>query len=381
MIISQSPALAVQRSQRSFRCCLVTLRSCGVGTRPAVDRDPKTRLRNAIAPACCPSVPFKALVVCSMCHEQLSLSHRPSLQSLASVVVGEMLRQSETYPRWLVSSRLVLDRGMKNCLPATSWRMRSHCCPCSTSELTANFFWTAVVAVDRLPRSMMLQFLCASLRAHGSVRCHNNTHAYFVSGWEKEAERDDHFRTAPTENFGPTFKFCLPRSLVKLLSDSRHYFLLFSLYFRRLFQKSLCTLLWQITVFWRLSITNTNTLILGAEISHEVKTDLHLRRPEFLRLPASFRKPFQLTETRGFADHFLKISRSYSSGNLITAIFPVRSKVVSYDVLHDSLWYLVVCHSLFPESSSYLCIERKLNFSNFPRAEPIGQLWCLAPYI
>ena len=48
-----------------------------------------------------------------MCYEQLSLSHRPSLQSLTSVVVGEMLRQSETYPRRLVSSRLVLDRGMK----------------------------------------------------------------------------------------------------------------------------------------------------------------------------------------------------------------------------------------------------------------------------
>ena len=48
-----------------------------------------------------------------MCYEQLSLSHRPSLQSLTSEVVGEMLRRSETYPRRLVSSRLVLDRGMK----------------------------------------------------------------------------------------------------------------------------------------------------------------------------------------------------------------------------------------------------------------------------
>ena len=47
-----------------------------------------------------------------MCYEQLSLSHRPSLQSLTSVVLGEMLRRSETYPRRLVSSRLVLDRGM-----------------------------------------------------------------------------------------------------------------------------------------------------------------------------------------------------------------------------------------------------------------------------
>ena len=158
MIISQSPALAVQRSQRSFRCCLVTLRSCGVGTRPAVDRDPKAwgmQLR-------CRAVhlsPSRPLSFCSMCHEQLSLSHRPSLQSLTSVVVGEMLRRSETYPRRLVSSRLVLDRGMKNYLRATSWQTWSHCCPCSTSELTANFFWTAaVVAVDRLPRSMMLEF-------------------------------------------------------------------------------------------------------------------------------------------------------------------------------------------------------------------------------
>ena len=48
-----------------------------------------------------------------MCYEQLSVSHRPSLQSLTSVLVGEMLRRSETYPRRLVSSRLVLDRGMK----------------------------------------------------------------------------------------------------------------------------------------------------------------------------------------------------------------------------------------------------------------------------
>ena len=119
VIICQSPALAVQRSprsQRSFRCCLVTLRSCGVATRPAVDRDPKTRLRNTIAPACCPSGPStcsRPLPFSSMCYEQLSLSHRPSLQSLTSVVVGEMLRRSETYPRRLVSSRLVLDRGMK----------------------------------------------------------------------------------------------------------------------------------------------------------------------------------------------------------------------------------------------------------------------------
>ena len=144
--------------------------------------------------------PSRLLSFCSMCHEQLSLSHRSSLQSLTSSC-GRDAPRSETYPRRLVSSRLVLDRGMKNCLRATSWLTRSHCCPCSTSELTANFFWTAAaVAVDRLPRSMMLQFsfvLRASLRPHGSARCHNNTHAYFVSRWEKEAEGTITFELLP----------------------------------------------------------------------------------------------------------------------------------------------------------------------------------------
>ena len=232
-------------------------------------------------------------------------------------------------------------------------------------ELTANFFWTAeVVAVDRLPWLMMLQVsfvLRASPRAHGSARCHNNTHAYFVSRWEKEAERDDYFRTAPTENSGPKFKFRLLPSLVKLLTfqnfkpnrvNKSEMLQKFSQFQGTIFHSSACISSSE-SFFknrsahfcgkspssgeWRLSTTNSNTLIPGAENSHGVKTDLHLRRPEFLRLPAGFRKPFQLTETRGFADHFLKISRSYSWGNL--------------------------------------------NYSNFSRAEPIGQLCCLAPCV
>ena len=39
-----------------------------------------------------------------------------------------------------------------------------------------------------------------------------------ISRWEKEAERDDHFRTAPTENSGPRLKFRLLRSLLKLIT-------------------------------------------------------------------------------------------------------------------------------------------------------------------
>ena len=115
---------------------------------------------------------------------------------------------------------------MINWWRATSWRTRSHCCPYSTGKLTVNFSWTAAaVAVDRLSRSMnqiMLQFsfviLRASFHAHGTAGCHNNTHAYFGSQWEKEAEREDYFRTTPTENSGPKFKFRLLRSLVKLLT-------------------------------------------------------------------------------------------------------------------------------------------------------------------
>ena len=144
-------------------------------------------------------------------------------------------------------------------------------------------------------------------------------------------------RTTPTENSGPKFKFRLLHSLVKLttfqnfkpkrvkqvrnvakfLSDSRHCFSTLQPVFpvsEGFFKNRSAHFCGKSPSSGACPITNSNTLIPGAEISHEVKTDLHLWRPEFLRLPAGFRKPFQLTETRGFADHFLKISRSYSSG-------------------------------------------------------------------
>ena len=189
-----------------------------------------------------------------------------------------------------------------------------------------------------------VSFLCASLRSHGSARCHNNTHAYFVSGWEKEAERDDHFRTVPTENSGPKFKFRFLRSLVKLITfqnfkpkrvNKSEMLQNFSQTQGTVFHSSAC--ISSSEGFFKNRSAHfcgkspssgvcpsqiAILLIPGAEISHEVKTDLHLWRPEFLRLPAGFRKPFQLMETRGFADHFLKISRSYSSGNLIYSNFP-----------------------------------------------------------
>ena len=128
------------------------------------------------------------------------------------------------------------------------------------------------------------------------------------------------------------------RNVAKILSGSRHCFSLFSLYFQfwRLFQKSLSTLLWQITVFWRLSTTNSNTLFPGAENFHEVKTDLHLRRSEFLRLPAGFPNLFSWQKLEGL----LIISWNFQDRTpqeiWITAIFPAQSRLVSYDVLHHT---------------------------------------------
>ena len=169
--------------------------------------------------------PSRPLSFFSMCHEQLSLSHRPSLQSLTSVIsVGEMLRR--TYPRRVDDSssagwcsiggwKIIYEPHDLDGREATvvhavlvSWQQTS----CGQLQ------WSRWIGFQDRWCFSSVSFLCASLRAHGSVRCHNNTHAYFVSGWEKEAERDDHFRTAPTENSGPKFKFRLLRSLVKLIT-------------------------------------------------------------------------------------------------------------------------------------------------------------------
>ena len=78
-----------------------------------------------------------------------------------------------------------------------------------------------------------------------------------------------------------------------------------------------------------------------------MKTDLHIRRPEFLRLPAGFRKPFQLTETTGFADYYLKISRSYSSGNLNYSNFPPCE--ADWSVMMPCTIEITQCNGKHPE--------------------------------
>ena len=110
---------------------------------------------------------FKALVVLL---NVLRAAITESPTQLA--VVDQRSCGRDAPPKWNLPATTRLQQvgarsGDENCLPATSWRTRSHCCPCSTSELTANFFWTAaVVAVDRLPRSMMLQFSFVFVRRH-----------------------------------------------------------------------------------------------------------------------------------------------------------------------------------------------------------------------
>ena len=128
--------------------------------------------------------PSRPLSFCSMCHEQLSLSHRPSLQSLTSVVVGEMLRWSETYPRRLLSSRLVLDRGMKIVYePLLDGRKATviHAVLVSWQQTSSGQLqWSRWIGFQDRWCFSSVSFLCASLRAHGSARRHNNTHASYA---------------------------------------------------------------------------------------------------------------------------------------------------------------------------------------------------------
>ena len=170
---------------------------------------------------------------------------------------------------------------------------------------------------------------------------------------------DDHFRTAPTENSGPKFKFRLLHSLVKLITfqnfkpkrvNKSEMLQNFSQTQGTVFHSSACISSSEGFFKNRSAHFCGKWLSSGACPSQiAILFSLWLKflmkwKPTYIYgdlnfsgLPAGFRKPFQLAETRGFADHFLKISRSYTSGNL--------------------------------------------NYSNFPCAEQSGQLWCLAPYL
>ena len=167
--------------------------------------------------------PSRPLLFCSMCHE-----HAVTESPTQLAVVDQRSCGRDAPPKWNLPTTTRLQQvGARS---GDEKLFTSNFLTDAKPQLSMQYPWAGSElllescsgrAVDRLPRSMILQFsfvLCASLGAHGSARCHNNTHAYFVSPWEKEAETDDYFRTAPTRNSGPKFKFRLLRSLVKLLT-------------------------------------------------------------------------------------------------------------------------------------------------------------------
>ena len=102
-------------------------------------------------------------------------------------------------PKWNVPATTRLQQvgararsGDENCLRATFWRTRSHCFHAvlvswqQTSLDSCSGRGGSASKID--DASVQFRFCAASLRAHGSARSHNNTHAYFVSWWEREAE-------------------------------------------------------------------------------------------------------------------------------------------------------------------------------------------------
>ena len=314
-----------------------------------------------------PSTCSRPLSFCSMCYEQLSLSYRPTLQSLTSVIVGEMLRRSETYPR-----RLVSCRGMKIVYePLLDGREATvvHAVLVSWQQTSSGHLqWSRWIGFQDRWCFSSVSFLCtrtlrraaslraASLRAHGSARCHNNTHAYFVSGWEKEAERDDHFRTAPTENSGPKFKFRLLHSLVKLITfqnfkpkrvNKSEMLQNFSQTQGTVFHSSAC--ISSSEGFFK----NRSAHFCGKSPSSgacpsqiAILFSLWLKflmkwKPTYIYGDLNFSdsqqvfaNPFSWRKLEGSLIIFWKFQGRTPQEIWITAIFPARSKVVSYDVLH-----------------------------------------------
>ena len=157
-----------------------------------------------------------------MCHEQLSLSHLPSLQSLISVVMGELRRRSKTYPRQLrlqqVGARsgdekLLTSHFLTDAKPLLSMRYKW-----ADSELLLDSCSSRGGSAFKIDNASVQLRFARVVSCPCTARYHNNTHAYFVSQWEKEAEREDYFRTTLTEKSEPKFKFRLLRSHVKLLT-------------------------------------------------------------------------------------------------------------------------------------------------------------------
>ena len=111
--------------------------------------------------------PSGPLSFSSRCHEQLSLSYRPSLQSLTTVVVGEMSAEVKPTRDDSSPASWCSIGGWKIVYEPLLGGREATVVHAVVVSWPANFFWTAAgVAVDRLPRSMMLQFSFVFVRVN-----------------------------------------------------------------------------------------------------------------------------------------------------------------------------------------------------------------------
>ena len=363
MIISQSPALAVQRSQRSFRWCLVTLRSCGVGTRPEVDRDPKTRLRNAIAPACCPSVPIKALVVL------LNVPRAAVTESPTQLaVVDQRGCGRDAPPKWNLPATTRLQQvGARS----GGWKLfTSHFLTDVKPPLSMQYQWAdSKLLLDscigrggsasKIDDASVQFHFCARhfvpMVPPAVISIHMRTLS--VDG-RKKRKGNVYLRTTPTENSGPKVKFRLLRSLVKLLTfqnfkpkrvNKSEMLQNFSQTHGTIFHSSAC-------------ISSSEGFFKNRSAHFCGKSPSSGACPSQIAILLSLGlkflmkwKPTYIYSDLNFSDSQQVFANLFSwrklEGSLIiswkfqgrtpqeiwiTVIFPTRSRLVSYDVLHHS---------------------------------------------
>ena len=101
--------------------------------------------------------------------------------------------------------------------------------------------------------------------------------------------------------------------------------------------------MWQITLFWCLSIPNSNTLFPGLKFLMKWKPTYIYGDLNFSDSQQVFANLFSWRKLEGSLIISWKFQGHTPQEIWITAIFPARSKVVSYDVLHHRLSAWTIC--------------------------------------
>ena len=154
--------------------------------------------------------------------------------------------------------------------------------------------------------------------------------------WSRSVPRGNHntyylseFQTKKSEQF---------RNVAKFLSDSSHCFSLFSLYFQfwRLFQKSLCTMCGKSPSSGACPSQIAILLSLGLEFLMKWKPTYIYGDLNFSDSRQVFANLFSWRKLEGSLIISWKFQGRTPQEIWITAIFPARNKVVSYNVLHHT---------------------------------------------